>query len=214
MSTAVFPALAGLAWEVQRKPEFHTTKPMSISGMETAIANWQYPRYTWELKYSVLRQGALYGTTYTEHASLFGFYNARQGGFDSFLYQAEDDYTVAVQQIGLGTGAATVYPLVRTYGSFTEPVLAPNLGATFNLFVSAVLVNPANYTVTPWGTGNVNGPGRIIFNTPPALSAPITATFSYYWPCRFIEDQCVFAKFLDQRYKVDKLAFKSIKMGS
>lgn len=214
MSTAVFPTLAGLGWDVKRGQEFRTTKPVSVSGMEVAIANWQYPRYMWELKWNVIRQGSINGTTYTEHSTLFGFYNSRQGGFDSFLYNAEDDNTVTTQQIGLGTGSATVFPLVRTYGGFTEPVLAPNLSLTFNLYVSAVLVNPIDYTVTPWETGNVNGPGRVIFNSPPALSAPITATYSYYWPCRFMEDQCVFAKFLDQRYKVEKLTFKSIKMGS
>jgi hypothetical protein len=44
------------------------------------------------------------------------------GGFDTFLFTDPDDNAVAAQTFGVGDGDQDAFQLVRTLGSFTEPV--------------------------------------------------------------------------------------------
>lgn len=209
MSTSVLPSIAGLTFPASRTPIFATRKQSSISGKETRIADWSYPRYQWTLQFSVLRQGAFAGASYTEMAQLEGFFEALQGGFDSFLYTDPDDNAVSGQALGTGDGSKTVFPLTRTFGGTNAPILAPNT-------VSAVYLNGvsqlgSSYTVTPWGTSNSNGPGQLIFNTAPGSTVAVTADFSYYFPCRFDDDKIDFERFMQSLYALKKLSFTSIK---
>ncbi len=133
MSTQIFPSLPGLGWSVKRTPQWKTRVQESISGKETRIADWSFPRWQWELTFEFLRQAganqqaqSFAGQTYSEFQLLAGFFNARQGMFDSFLYQDADDNAVTGQQFGTGDGTTTVFQLARAFGGFVEPILAPN----------------------------------------------------------------------------------------
>src|SRR5579862_7623363 len=126
MSISVFPTLAGLGWSVTRREMWSTRTQTAISGKETRVADWSYPRHQWTLTYDFLRQGNLSGATYAEFASLAGFFNLRQGSFDTFLYADPDDSSVTSQGIGIGDGTTTNFQLVRAFGGFVEPILAPN----------------------------------------------------------------------------------------
>ena len=157
MSSSVFPTLAGLGWDVTRTPMFDTTIQQNISGKEVRIANQTFPRYQWELTFDVLRQGIVHGTAYTEFSQLLGFYNARQGQFDTFLYTDVDDNTITGQAIGSGDGATTTFQLVRTFGAFIEPVLAPNTISAVYLAGAAIpsagLSAPTNGALTSTSAG-------------------------------------------------------------
>lgn len=211
MSTAVFPTLAGQGWSVIRTPNFSTRMQTAVSGKETAIAEWSYPRYDWMLVFNVLRQGLFGSTNYVELSTLMGFFESRKGRWDSFLFKDLYDNAATAQNIAIGDGTTAGFQLVRSYGGAACPVFAPNLGVAYSVYINAVLVNPLNYTITPWGTTDTHGPGVIVFNTPPAFGDVITATFQYYWPCRFLADQCIFDQFLDGRFKVAQIGFRSIK---
>lgn len=213
MSALLLPALAGLGWSIQRTVIWGAAdRQTNVSGTEVSKSLWSYPMYQWQVIYNVLRTGTLEGTAYTEMQQLLGFYNGRNGGTDSFLYTDGDDNKVTNQTIGLGDGTTTVFKLQRAFGSAaSEPIYAPTLSLTFNVYLNDVLQSAANYTVTPWGTTNSNGPGCVIFNTAPGAGVRITASFSFYWPCRFVEDQCVFEKMMQGYYRVQKIAFQSIK---
>src|ERR1039458_1646325 len=138
MGTSVFPSLPGEMFPVTRTPSWDTTVQQNLSGKEVRIANSTYPRWKWELSFSVLRSAA----AYTEFQQLAGFFNALQGSFDTFQYQDADDNAVTGQTIGTGDGTTTAFQLVRAFGGFIEPVLAPN-----NL--SAVYLNGINTPSTP-----------------------------------------------------------------
>lgn len=213
MTTQDLPTIPGLTYPLRRKPIFKTRKQVSISGFVTRIADWAFPRYQWELAYSALRQGTLVGS-WSEFATLEGFFEQMQGAFASFLFQDPDDFTVTTQVIGTGTGAQTVFPLVRTFGGASGPVLAPNLGGTINVYLNAVLQGGGTYTVTPWNTGNVNGPGQLIFNSAPGNTVAITMDYTYYFPCCFDDDSLDFEKFMSNLYSLKKMTFTSLKNGS
>lgn len=211
MSTATLPTLAGLGWSVTREQLWQSTKAVSISGKETAVSNWSYPRYRWTILYNVLRQGTVSGATWDEMEQLFGFINARQGGFDSWLYKDTADNAVTGQAIGSGDGATAAFQLIRAFGSFVEPILAPDLAATLNVYLGGVLQSGSAYTVTPWETTSSNGPGKIVFNTAPGAGVAITADFSWYWPVRFDSDTASFEEMLAGLTQIKNIKFTSIK---
>lgn len=118
---------------------FDTVVQKASSGKETRTALQTYPLWKWEVIYSLLRADS----TNAEFQQLVGFFNNRQGMFDTFLYSDPDDYSTLVnlnnvsQSLGTGTGSATAFQLVRSFGQFVEPVLSPNA-------VSAVYLNGAS----------------------------------------------------------------------
>ena len=205
MSSALFPTLAGLGWDVTRTPMWSNTVQQAVSGKETRIARWSYPRWQWELTFEFLRQGTVHGTAYTEFSQLAGFFNARQGSFDSFLYQDADDNAITGQALGTGDGSKTAFQLIRSFGGFNEPILAPNV-------VSHVYLNgtnqPSGWSVSSWGSAT---PGVLTFTSPPGSGVAITADFSFFFPCRFTDDSLDFTKFMSALYAGKKVSFISIK---
>lgn len=208
MSSQVFPTFAGLGWDIERVPMWDTIVQESQSGKETRIANWSYPRWQWTLAFNALRQGAVHGVAYTELQQLAGFYNARQGRFDSFLYTADDDNSVTAQALGVGDGVTAAFQLVRAWGGFVEPVLAPNVVS--KVYVDGVDAGGANWSVSNWGSAS---PGIITFagGHIPTAGQVITADFTYYFPCRFVDDNIVFNKFVSNMYEGKKISFISLK---
>ena len=204
MSAAVFPTLAGLGWSIKRAPQFKTRKQVSISGKETAIADMAYPRWTWELTFNILRQGARGQSTFSEMSDLVGFYNERQGGFDTFLYEDQDDNAVTAQALGEGDGTTTAFPLVRAFGGFVEPILAPNAVSAVYL---AGVKQMSGYTVSSWGATT---PGVVTFTAAPGSGVAVSADFSFYFPCRFIEDSLQLEKFMAALYAVKSVKFVSV----
>lgn len=200
MSTQIFPTLPGLGFNFNRSPIWSNMIQTATSGKEVAIAFWSYPKYMWELTYEVLRSDP----SLAELQSLMGFFNSRQGQFDTFLFNDLDDNSVVGASLGVGDGATTVFQLVRAYGGFIEPMLAPNV-------ITAVKVNgtpTGAYTVSAWGSAN---PGQITFTTAPANGAVITADYTFYWPCRFTDDTLTFNKFMNLLWSNDSVKFRSVK---
>lgn len=201
MSTSVLPSLIGLGIDITRTPKWDTIVQQNLSGKEVRIAQQTYPRWQWDLTFNVLRSSG----SYTELQTLVGFFNARQGQFDTFLYSDADDNSVTAQAISTGDGATTAFQLVRSFGGFVEPVLAPNV-------ISNVYLNGVNqasgWSVSNWGA---TSPGVLTFTSAPSAGVAITATFSYYFPVRMTGDSVPFAMFLSRYYKAKKFSFISVK---
>lgn len=205
MSASVFPTLAGLGWSVDRTEIWSNQNNPAVSGKETRTALWTYPRHQWDLKFDILRQGSVNGSTYTEFAQLAGFFNQRQGSFDSFLYEATDDNAVTAQPIGTGDGSTKTFQLIRAFGGFLEPVLAPNVVS--NIYLNGV--NQASgWSVSSWGSAT---PGLVTFASAPGSGVTISGTFSFYFPVRFVDDSMSFSNFLKAMYDAKKVSFLSIK---
>jgi len=198
MSTAVFPSLPGLTFPVKRTEIWKSRVQESISGKEVRIADWSYPRHQWELTYELLR-GA---PSFAERQVLQGFFNLRQGQFDPFLYSDADDYAVTGQSLGLGDGETAIYQLVAAVGGFVEPILAPNVVTAVKLNGAALASNA--YSVDP-------ATGRLSLVSPPGAGVSITADFSYYFRCRFLEDTMDFEKFMSQLWQAKSVKFISLK---
>lgn len=201
MGTAVFPVLPGLTWPVEWSPSFATIVRPAVSGLETRVALRPNSLRKGKLTWDVLRSGTFNGTAYAEFQTLYGFFCARQGRYDSFLI--DDSFTpddqVVGQALGDGDGATTAFQLYRTMGGVAEPILAPNLGGAVNVYLNGVAQNGSSYAIGAWASAT---PGILTFNAAPGAGAAITADFNYYWPVRFDADEMTFSEFVEYLFEV------------
>lgn len=192
MSNAVFPVLPGLTWDILTSPQFNTKVHRAVSGYEVRAAFMAYPLWKFALKYELLRDNV----AYNELETLGGFFNARLGSFDSFLYSCLSDNAVTAQQFGVGTGAQYQFQLARSFGGFVEPV--QNVNGTPSIYVNGVLkVLTTEYSISPTGL--------VTFLLSPPNGAVITWTGSFYYRCRFVADTVDFNQFMLNLYNVNKL---------
>jgi uncharacterized protein (TIGR02217 family) len=198
MSNAVFPSFPGLTWNVVRRPKWNTITKSSVSGREFRSAQYSYPIWQYKMSYEVLRaRSAL-----QEMQQLAAFFNARQGSYDTFLYTDPDDNSVAAQQFGVSNGSQVAYQLVRSFGGYTEPIFDVN---------SAPMIYNAGALQTAGTHYNISSTGLVTFVSPPALNNVLTWAGTFYWRCRFMQDQAEFNQFMRQLWELKTLEFTTVK---
>jgi uncharacterized protein (TIGR02217 family) len=143
-----------------------------------------------------------------ELRTLMGFFMLCQGAFGTFLFQDPSDDRVSGQQIGTGDTLRTVFQLQRTMGEtlpgggFLEPILAPNVVSA--VYFNGIIQDPAGYSVDSMT-------GLVTFNTAPGSGRIITADYSYYFRCRFVDDSYAFENFMFRLWQLKKLTFISVR---
>lgn len=194
MSNAIFPSLPGLSWSVVKSPQWSTRSQKAISGRELRAAFYSSPLWTFKLSYEVLRAGAE-----RELQQIVGFFNARQGMFDSFLYVDPTDNAVVAAPFGVGDGITTAFRLTRAIGAFSEPVAAVQNGASIrvNGQVTGCTVDLMSATVN--------------FAVPPAAGSALTWTGAFYYRVRFLHDSVDFDNFMKDLWQAKKVEFISVK---
>lgn len=198
MSNIVFPSLPGLTFNASKAPKFNTKIQEAVSGMEARAAFMAYPKWTFSLSYEFLRHGAL-----NELRQMLGFFGARQGSFDSFLFTDPEDNAVTDQNIGTGNGVLTQFQATRTLGygagmTFTEPV--HNINTLTNVKVNGVIKTlTTDYTVS--------STGLITFVNPVTSGQAVTWSGTYYYRCRFLQDSAEFNKFMQDLFEFKKCEF-------
>ena len=196
MSNAVFPTLPGLTWDIKRSPEFKTTIVTGADGGETRIGNWVYPLWHWKLTYEFLRDDAT-----NELKSLLGFFLARSGRLDDFLFLAPDDCEVTDQVIGVGDGTTAAFQCARGLGGYAEPVTV--------LREKPVIYLDGVRCPTGWSADLATG--RVTFAPVPARSTVITADLSYYWRVRFDLDMAEFNQFAEKLWDLQECTLVSVR---
>jgi uncharacterized protein (TIGR02217 family) len=202
----IFPALPGLAWSVSKSPTFQTRIQRAASGRELRALDYPYPLWQFTLVFDLLRDNPAAG--YDELRTLMGFFMLCQGAFGTFLFRDPSDDRVAGQQIGVGNASATVFQLQRTMGTtlpgggFQEAIVAPNVVSA--VYLNGITQNPGSYSVDP-------NTGLVTFETAPGSGMIITADYSYYFRCRFVDDSYVFENFMFQLWQLKKLTFISVR---
>jgi uncharacterized protein (TIGR02217 family) len=205
--TAIFPALPGLGWSVTKTPRFAGRIQQAVSGREVRVLDQPYPIWTWTLTYSLLRDkwdtrgtGGL-GSGFDELRTIAGFFLARQGTFQPFLFDDPTDNTVAAQLIGTGNSTTTAFQLARSMGGFAEPMTAPNSVAAIHF--NGVHQDPASYTVDA-------ETGQVTFTAAPPAGQIITADFTYRFRVRFADDSAEFENFMYQLWQLRQIKLQSV----
>ncbi len=205
MSSQVFPTgQLGLEFYQQRTPQWSTRRQESVSGKETTITNRAYPRIVFELSYEFLRDD----TAVSDLKILVGFFNSMSGSYDTFLYTDPYFNTVTAQNFGTGDGATKVFQLSAIYKDSTgygSAEAIQNLNGAPLIYVGGVLKTlTTDYTIS--------GTGVVTFVTAPAVSAAITWTGSFYYRCRFENDEMDLNEMWSKAWSLKKLKFRSVKL--
>ncbi|CBY91566.1 TPA: DUF2460 domain-containing protein [Neisseria meningitidis] len=199
MGNAIFPTFPGLKWGRKKTAVWSTGTQKSASGREFRTAYYSYPQWRFSLSFEVLRTKA----SVNELEQLAGFFNARKGSFESFLYEDPTDNAVTDQAIGNTVQGVTRYQLVRSMGGFIEPVLAVKERPAVKVGGTA-LTYGRDYTVTDKGV--------LVFNTPQPPNSLITWTGGFYFRVRFTSDTVDFENVLGSLWTAKKIEFTSVKL--
>ncbi len=201
MSNAIFPVLPGLAWSVIKTPNWSTIIQKSVGGREIRTAYYSNPLWNIQLSYEVLRG---YGS-YTEFQRLLGFYNLRQGSFDSFLFSDSSDRTANNQFIATGNGVTQQFFFLHQIDTWLEPIGAlDETGGVPKIFINGTQQNASNYSIDIYG-------GSITFNSPPANGATISWTGNFYYRTRFADDSTDFENFAKGYWTAQAINLVSVK---
>ncbi len=201
-----FPVLPGQGWSVHRRPTFSTRVAGHVSGREVRVPLYEAPLWEWEISFDGLASNAAYpGLGANSLQSLLGLYLQSQGQFGLFLYTEPTDTMVMAQAIGIGDGSNKVFSFVRTLGGFTERV-GWVLGTPI-VYDNGTPVGGTSWTLTA-PNGSLNA---LTFATAPAAGHVISASFSFAFQCRFLDDQNDFENFMNGLWQVQGLKFRSVK---
>jgi hypothetical protein len=196
-----FPALPGQGWSVHKRPTFSTRVASHVSGREVRVPLYQQGLYEFELTIEGLdARGNFPGLGVNSLQSLMGLYIQCQGQFGTFLYTDPTDNAVTGQPIGNGNGTQTAFTFQRTLGGAPEPV-------SWVTAVSNIYLNGVNQSIG-WA---LTTPNTLAFATAPGSGVMITATFTYAFNCRFLDDQEDFENFMNGLWQVQSLKFRMVK---
>lgn len=195
----VFPLLKGQSFVTAKKPIWATKIATASSGRERRRKTWSYPRWSFTVKYDVLRDMA----ATPDLTRLMAFFNLHAGEYQEFFYLDPSDNTVVGQKFGTGDGVTKTFRLTRTMtfgsGSFSEPI--GGLMGTPTVFVAG----------TPVAAFTVGQNGWITFTSAPASGAALTWTGRFMFECRFDSDELEVAQIVQSLWSQDGLSFMSVK---
>jgi uncharacterized protein (TIGR02217 family) len=200
MSSLVFPAALPYAYSVFKVPTWATRTQRAVSGRELTITDYVNPIWNFRLTFEVLRDRSVNGFT-SEIRKLIDFFLQMRGAYDTFLFVDPTDFSVTDESIGTGDGVETEFQLVRRFyaSGFVEDIIAPT--AIVNVKIAGTPT--VAYTLD-------SATGIITFTSAPANAAAITASFTYYFRCRFMMDAAEFENFMSLRWRLAELRFKSV----
>lgn len=120
MSNAVFPAVVrGLTFTVMKTPEFNTLVQESPNRYTTRIIQSPNPIWNYTLIYDYLKnfpnEDYALGLTYTDLQTMMGFFLARYGQADDFLFDDPDDDYVGPGVFDTSYAWAANFPFVLGY---------------------------------------------------------------------------------------------------
>lgn len=197
-----FPTLPGQGWSVHKKPTFSTLVASHVSGREVRDSLWQYPIWQFELTFDALASdSASYpGLGAQSLQSLMGLFLQCQGQWGAFLYTDPTDNAVVDQGVAIGDGATKTFIMPRTLGGFIEPV--GWVTGLANVKVNGALRTSGVALTTP---------NSLVFASAPAAGAIISASFSYAFLCRFVDDGADFEQFMQNLWSLQSLKFCSVR---
>ena len=196
MSNAIFPTLPGVAWSIMRNPIWATQVRDAASGRQYTLGKRFYPLWRFKLPFEVLRASG----GFTEWQQLVGFINARRGRYDDWLYLDARDHTATDEVFGVGDGTTTTWPLTRLLGGFVEPVGAVDTGTA--------VVKVAGVTTGVTFSADLT---QATFAAPPAVGAQLTWSGTFYFRCRFLQDEITFEQFMANLYSAKSVEFRTFR---
>jgi len=180
---ATFPTLTTIGWSSHIRPKFATTVAPHVAGRESRKPQRALSFYDIELNYELLRSDA----AHAELQTLAAFFCDHSGAADTFWLAPPGLATVLGQSLGEGDGVTTNFALLRSFGTYLEPVQATS-------GVTAVYLDSVPQT-SGWSVSTGFFP-FIQFASAPAPGIAVSADFATLWLCRISDDYADFENFM------------------
>jgi uncharacterized protein (TIGR02217 family) len=163
----LFPLAMGREAEVA--PEVSTAIVTSAGGREMRNADWAEARTRYDVGPGVRGEADI--------AALLDFFRARIGPARGFRLRDPFDFSGEDEVLGTGDGEASIFPLVKRYGSVVRRITRPVSGSVRVLLDG---VETVAFEVTE---------GVVTLDAPPDEGVVVTASFTFDVPVRFAEDR-------------------------
>jgi uncharacterized protein (TIGR02217 family) len=189
MSLPIFPDLPSMAWNSKKYQRWDTVVKKSGTRKRKTLSRWAYPEWEIQCSYTSLNQSEI------EKAA--GFFGMVRGQAQEFLWKDPEDYRQVNVQIGVGSGVATEFQLLKNLGGYYVEPVRDIIDGTLAVFADGEII-PV--------TLGIDG---LITSTPPATSV-VTATFDYYWRVAFKDDDLDWDNFWYNYYKLNAIAVVTV----
>ena len=170
---AIINEVLDLGWDygAQGGPQFSVTTTQTGGGFESSNLDWSQPK----AEYQIGDRTGDYCIDLDQYNYLYGFWMARRGSYEGFLYKDWGDFELLSEVIGTGDGTTTQFQSTKTYGTFVRLIryLAPG-----------VQVDAGG---TPYQVDRNSG--LITFTRPVPKDVAIKLTADFYVPVKFVEDK-------------------------
>jgi hypothetical protein len=204
----IFPSVPQ-SFPVKLSVVMDTTVGTTKSLREMRVPQQQYPLWDIEIVFEELVDQTQNQTPYGPFSGLTNYEQLVQqwlmmyGQTGIFGFTAPWDDSRTDQAIGTGDGTTMDFEVFRTWGQGAIATLAPvgMINVVTNVKINGSVVNPLNYNVTR---------SYLNFLTAPAAGVSITMTFSFYYVCRFTDDEQDFEEFSKNRWVLPSLKFRAV----
>lgn len=171
------------SYPLVKRPMFNTKIIDYNTGVEQRI------KRTDEVKFSFTIQHE--HTPIDEMEEIVDFYIQQRGAFTPFWFKDLSLSTTSCQ-IGTGTGSATTFQLIRSFGDYEKKVTKVD-SDTFMVWLDDVAQSaPTDFTL--------NNSGIVTFVSAPDSGAVITASHQFYFLVRFAADEINYDYFLHELF--------------
>ena len=200
--TLLLPTSLGAGWPRYKRPTTSTRVAAAVSGREVTAALSAYPLFEFELPFEALLSGpAQGGFPANALQTLMGIYLQCQGQAGRFLYLDPSDCQATGQLLGAGNGTAQAFTFIHSIGGYGWPVGQ---------------VEPSGVNVYLNGTVQTSGwsitlPNTLVFAAAPSAGVQVTADYSHYYLCRFIDDVQEFQQMMAGIWTMSSFKFRSVK---
>ncbi|MBJ9701700.1 DUF2460 domain-containing protein [Acinetobacter baumannii] len=203
MSDVLFPELPGLEWDLTKTPMFNTKIMQSVNGRELRASYQAAPKYQISMSFAFLRESK----GRKELQQLEGFFLERRGSFDSFLFKMPEDNEFQCTFIGDGVQTSfqlykqintTQIPLQHTQAEQSEDPLMWSENASKPMWSDP----ESQMWLLQFG---ITTNGLLQMPIPLAAGESITISGTYYYRCRFADDEQQYTNFMSKLWKAGKV---------
>lgn len=203
MSDVLFPELPGLEWDLTKTPMFNTKIMQSVNGRELRASYQAVPKYQISMSFAFLRESK----GRKELQQLEGFFLERRGSFDSFLFKMPEDNEF--QCTFIGDGVQTSFQLYKQINTTQIPLQHTQAEQSKDpLMWDEVASKPMwsepddQMWLLQFG---INTNGLLQMPIPLAAGESITISGTYYYRCRFADDEQQYTNFMSKLWKAGKV---------
>lgn len=203
MSDVLFPELPGLEWDLTKTPMFNTKIMQSVNGRELRASYQAVPKYQISMSFAFLRESK----GRNELQQLEGFFLERRGSFDSFLFKMPEDNEF--QCTFVGDGVQTSFQLYKQINTTQIPLQHTQAEQSEDpLMWDEVASKPMwsdpddQMWLLQFG---ITTNGLLQMPIPLAAGESITISGTYYYRCRFADDEQQYTNFMSKLWKAGKV---------